>query len=66
MNTTLERVLLGPTSRTDGTENMVGAIRTAMGMCGAQTIHEFRGVELIVAPSIKTEGKKHQPAQQRR
>ena len=66
VNTTLERVLLGPTSRTDGTENLVGAIRTAMGMCGAQTIHEFHGVELIVAPSIKTEGKKHQLAQQRR
>jgi IMP dehydrogenase len=57
VNTTLERVLLGPTSRTDGTENLVGAIRTAMGMCGAQTIAEFHSVELIVAPSIKTEGK---------
>ena len=62
MNTTLERVLLGPTSRTDGTENLVGAIRAAMGMRGAQTIHEFHSVELIVAPSIKTEGKKHQLA----
>jgi len=64
VNTTLERVLLGPTSRTDGTENLVGAIRTAMGMCGAQTIHEFHNVELIVAPSIKTEGKKHQLARE--
>ena len=66
VNTTLERLLFGPTSRTDGTENLVGAIRSAMGMCGAQTIHEFHNVELIVAPSIKTEGKKHQLAQQRR
>jgi IMP dehydrogenase len=66
VNTTLERVLLGPTSRTDGTENLVGAIRTAMGMCGAQTIAEFHNVELIVAPSIKTEGKKHQLAQKNR
>jgi len=66
VNTTVERLLFGPTSRTDGTENLVGAIRSAMGMCGAQTIHEFHGVELIVAPSIKTEGKKHQLAQQRR
>jgi IMP dehydrogenase len=66
LNTTLERLLFGPTSRTDGTENLVGAIRSAMGMCGAQTIHEFHNVELIVAPSIKTEGKKHQLAQQRR
>ena len=66
VNTTVERLLFGPTSRTDGTENLVGAIRAAMGMCGAQTVHEFHGVELIVAPSIKTEGKKHQLAQQRR
>jgi IMP dehydrogenase len=66
VNTTVERLLFGPTSRTDGTENLVGAIRSAMGMCGAQTINEFHNVELIVAPSIKTEGKKHQLAQQRR
>jgi len=64
VNTTLERVLFGPTSRTDGTENLVGAIRTAMGVCGAQTIAEFHEVELIVAPSVKTEGKKYQLAQQ--
>lgn len=57
VDTTLERLLLGPTSRTDGTENLVGAIRTAMGMCGARTIVEFHNAELVVAPSIKTEGK---------
>lgn len=63
VNTTVERLLFGPTSRTDGTENLVGAIRTALGMCGAQTVHEFHDVELIVAPSIKTEGKGYQLAQ---
>jgi IMP dehydrogenase len=57
MDTTLERLLFGPTSRTDGTENLVGAIRTAMGMCGARTIGEFHQAELVVAPAIKTEGK---------
>ena len=65
VNTTVERLLFGPTSRTDGTENLVGAIRTALGMCGAQTVHEFHDVELIVAPSVKTEGKRYQLAQQR-
>jgi IMP dehydrogenase len=60
VNSTLERLLFGPTSRTDGTENLVGAIRSAMGMCGAQTINDFHTVELIVAPSIKTEGKVYQ------
>ncbi|MDT7943937.1 MAG: GuaB3 family IMP dehydrogenase-related protein [Dehalococcoidia bacterium] len=57
VDTTLERLLFGPTSRTDGTENLVGAIRTAMGMCGARTIGEFHQAELVVAPAIKTEGK---------
>jgi IMP dehydrogenase len=56
-DTTLDRLLFGPTSRTDGTENLVGAIRTCMGVCGAQTIPEFHNAELVVAPSIKTEGK---------
>ena len=63
MNTTLERLLFGPTSRTDGTENLVGAIHTAMGVCGAQTVQEFHEAELVVAPSIKLEGKHFQIAQ---
>ncbi|MEX2237297.1 MAG: GuaB3 family IMP dehydrogenase-related protein [Dehalococcoidia bacterium] len=62
VRTTLQRVLFGPTSRTDGTENFVGAIRTAMGMCGAETLRDFQKTELIIAPSIKTEGKVYQLA----
>lgn len=62
VNATLERVLFGPTSRNEGTENLVGALRTAMGMCGARTIREFQEAELIIAPSIKTEGKSFQLA----
>ncbi len=60
VNTTLERCLFGPTSRNDGTENLVGALRTAMGMCGARTLREFQEAELVIAPSIKTEGKSYQ------
>ena len=60
VDTTLDRLLLGPTSRADGTENLVGAIRTCMGVCGAQTIGEFHEAEIVVAPSIKTEGKVYQ------
>jgi len=60
VDTTLDRLLFGPTSRTDGTENLVGAIRTCMGVCGARTIAEFHEAEMIVAPSIKTEGKVYQ------
>ena len=62
VDTTLDRLLFGPTSRTDGTENLVGAIRTCMGMVGAQSLAEFHEAELIVAPSIKTEGKVYQLA----
>ncbi len=62
VTSTLQRVLFGPTSRNDGSENLIGALRTAMGMCGARTIREFQEAEIIVAPSIKTEGKSYQLA----
>jgi IMP dehydrogenase len=62
VRTSLQQVLFGPTSRTDGTENFVGALRTAMGMCGAETLRDFQKAELIIAPSIKTEGKLYQLA----
>ncbi len=64
VNATLEQVLFGPSHRTDGTENYVGALRTAMGVCGALTIKEFQKTRMVVAPSIKTEGKYFQAIQQ--
>jgi IMP dehydrogenase len=54
---TLKQIMYGPTSVTNGTQNLVGALRVAMGMCGAYTIRDFHKAEMIVAPSIKTEGK---------
>jgi IMP dehydrogenase len=54
---TLEQILFGPTSVTDGTQNFLGALRTSMGMCGARTIREMQHTRMIIAPSIKTEGK---------
>jgi IMP dehydrogenase len=62
IDTTLQQTLFGPTSRTDGRENLVGALRTAMGMCGARTVREFQEADLVIAPSIKTEGKSYQLA----
>ena len=53
----LEQILFGPTSVTDGTQNLVGALRTSMGVCSARTIKEMYKVKMIIAPSIKTEGK---------
>ncbi|MDA0271363.1 MAG: GuaB3 family IMP dehydrogenase-related protein [Chloroflexi bacterium] len=61
----LETLLFGPTSKTDGTENLVGALRTSMATCGAQDIKEFHSARMIIAPSIKTEGKIYQMAQTR-
>ena len=61
---TLDQLLFGPTSRTDGTENLVGALKTSMATCGARTIGEFHAARMVIAPSIKTEGKIYQLAQQ--
>jgi len=58
----LEQILFGPTSLTDGTQNFVGAIKTAMGFCGASTIREMHKAEMVIAPSITTEGKSWQLA----
>ena len=60
----LNQLLFGPTSKTDGTENLIGALRTSMATCGAKTIQEFHDARMVVAPSIKTEGKIYQLAQQ--
>ena len=59
-HTTLDRLLFGPTSRTDGTENLIGALRTCMGSVGAATIRDLHETEMVVAPAIKTEGKRYQ------
>ncbi len=53
----LEQILFGPASVTDGSQNLVGAVRTALGICGVRTIKEMHKVEMVVAPSITTEGK---------
>jgi len=53
----LEQILFGPSSVSDGTQNLVGALRTTMGVCGASTIAQMHQVETVIAPAIKTEGK---------
>ncbi len=59
----LEQLLFGPTSMTGGTENFVGALRTAMGVCGALSIKDMHKVKMVIAPAIKTEGKYFQAMQ---
>ena len=57
----IEQVLYGPSSKSDGTLNLLGALRTCLGYVGAFDIREFhQKADLIFAPSIKTEGKFYQ------
>jgi IMP dehydrogenase len=53
----LERILLGPAQVSDGTENLVGALRQSMAALGARTIREMHDVEIVYAPAVATEGK---------
>jgi len=62
---TIEQILFGPASVTDGSQNLVGALRTALGICGARDIAEMHKAEMVIAPSITTEGKFWQMAQGR-
>ena len=56
----LERILFGPARVTDGSENLMGALRQSMAALGARTIREMQGVEIVYAPSVATEGKSWQ------
>ncbi len=60
---TLEQILYGPAELDDGSQNLVGALRTSMGNLGAKNIKEMHSTEIIIAPAIKTEGKLFQKAQ---
>ena len=61
MRGSIEQVLYGPSSKSDGTLNLLGALKTCLGYVGAFNIREFhQKAELIFAPSIKTEGKFYQ------
>ncbi len=60
---TLEQILFGPAELDDGSQNLMGALQTSMGNVGAKDIKEMQLTEIIIAPSIQTEGKIFQTAQ---
>ncbi len=60
---TLEEILFGPAKLDDGTQNLVGALRTCMGNVGASNVRELQMTEIVIAPAIRTEGKLFQSAQ---
>jgi IMP dehydrogenase len=59
----LEQILLGPARENDGTLNLCGALRTSMSTCGYENLKSFQKAEVMVAPSLQTEGKVLQRAQ---
>jgi IMP dehydrogenase len=60
---TVEEILLGPAHENDGTFNLIGALRTSMATCGYEDIRDFQRAEVMVAPSLQTEGKQLQRQQ---
>ncbi len=60
---TIEELLHGPARKDDGSQNLVGALKTSMSTLGAKNIKEMQDVEAVIAPSILTEGKLHQIGQ---
>jgi IMP dehydrogenase len=60
---TLREILVGPAHENDGTLNLFGALRTSMATTGYADVREFQKAEVVIAPAIKTEGKRDQRAQ---
>ncbi|MCK9594670.1 MAG: GuaB3 family IMP dehydrogenase-related protein [Candidatus Omnitrophica bacterium] len=60
---TVKDILFGPAKVDDGSQNLMGALKTSMGSLGAGNIKEMQDVEIIIAPSIQTEGKIFQVGQ---
>jgi IMP dehydrogenase len=60
---TLEEILVGPAHENDGTLNLFGGLRMSMATTGYANIREFQKAELVIAPSIRTEGKVYQRSQ---
>ena len=61
---TVKEILTGPARLDDGTHNLLGALKTSMGTLGAKNLKEMQQVEVVIAPSLLTEGKVYQKAQQ--
>lgn len=63
VNGPLKQILLGPANVDDGSQNFVGSLQSAMGLCGSPTIAEFQNAEMVISQSFKSEGKLLQTSQ---
>jgi IMP dehydrogenase len=59
----LSEILFGPAHIDDGSHNLIGALKTSMSTLGAVSLKEMQAVDVVIAPSILTEGKVFQKAQ---
>jgi IMP dehydrogenase len=60
---TLAQILRGPALLDDGTHNLLGALKNSMATVGAKNLREMQQTEVVIAPSLLTEGKVYQRAQ---
>jgi len=60
---TLEEILVGPAHENDGRRNLFGGLRVSMATTGYADVKEFQKAEVMVAPSLQTEGKALQRSQ---
>tara|TARA_A100001015_G_C14929140_1_gene687725 strand:+ start:111 stop:1262 length:1152 start_codon:yes stop_codon:yes gene_type:complete len=59
----LQEILVGPSKSDDGSQNISGAIKLALATLGVESIKQLHDVEVVIAPSLLTEGKIYQKAQ---
>jgi IMP dehydrogenase len=60
---TLQEILVGPAHENDGRRNLFGALRVSMATTGYSDVKEFQKAEVMLAPSLQTEGKSLQRSQ---
>jgi IMP dehydrogenase len=61
---TLEEILVGPANENDGRRNLFGGLRASMATTGYSDVKEFQKAEVMVAPSLQSEGKSLRRSQQ--
>jgi IMP dehydrogenase len=60
---TIAEILVGPAHENDGRRNLFGALRVSMATTGYSDVKEFQKAEVMIAPSLQTEGKSLQRSQ---
>ena len=60
---TIQEILVGPAHENDGKRNLFGGLRASMATTGYSDVKEFQKAEVMIAPSLQTEGKSLQRSQ---